>query len=46
MLILSAVRHFVRITLFIAVRLRPEAQLSMCFLIMKDEDSNSQGQVV
>ena len=45
MLILSAIHHFVRITLFIACTPPPwlEAQLNMCVV---DEDGNSQGQVI
>ena len=41
MSILSAIRHFVRITLFIACTPPPrtEAQLSMCLVTVKDEDT-------
>ena len=45
MSILSAIRHFVRVTLFISSTppLRPEVQLSTCLVTVKDED---QGRVV
>ena len=49
MSILSAIRHFVRIALFIVctpLPPRPEVQLSTGLVTVKDEDGNSQGQVV
>ena len=47
MLMLSDIRHFVRIALFIASTPPPqEAQLSTLLRPVKDEDCNSQGQVV